>query len=470
MKGFVSRAALLAAIAVIPAACSTPRYVEKGNEGSVPTLGGTVTYKVHPLMESAPPACVAILPFTPGDDGVTKEETDGVRRAIYAHLAPQGKKDVELARVDFVLGKLGAKAERAELGRQLKCDAVLEGTVREIGTTFLGVYSNVSAGAELRLVRVSDGALLWEASHVASSHGGSVPLSPTGLVMGIFSAADNVSEEQQRRILDDLARRLVSTIPDNRMAVAEEIDPVVVVDAAPPAKGDARALLAQLEGKSPAERAAALDAALASGEYRGEAAGQLHRARIAIDPAAPGPHLAYAQHLSEGGDYAGALVEAQGVATRDPGQDGAQFMAGRMLTKLDRPAEAQGFFVKAIAANESNASYYNGLGYAASLAGNDQRALAAYQMAVDKDPANGFAYYNSGVLLFRNGALPEAADAFYGAGLAYAKQGRMAEAHKALTDLRQLAQAGVDTSAEAQQLADTLTELSTKELANEKAI
>ena len=104
--------------------------------------------------------------------------------------------------------------DRAALGRRLNCPALIDGTVTEYGNTFLGVYSSVTVGADLRLIRAADGAVLWQGRHVAAARDGGLPLDPVGLALGVHGAIDNIRDEQVLRVTDDLARRLVSTIPD----------------------------------------------------------------------------------------------------------------------------------------------------------------------------------------------------------------------------------------------------------------
>jgi uncharacterized protein YgiM (DUF1202 family) len=57
--------------------------------------------------------------------------------------------------------------------------------------------------------------VLWEGRHVAQSHGGEIPISPVGLVLSVLNAFTNMREEQIYRVTNDLAWRLVNTIPDN---------------------------------------------------------------------------------------------------------------------------------------------------------------------------------------------------------------------------------------------------------------
>ncbi|RED44214.1 SH3 domain-containing protein [Aestuariispira insulae] len=214
--------AMLAAVSAgfLLSACGTPSYVnenrsraEMGND--TPSVE-TVSYKIHNAFREQPPLCVAVLPLD--DNGkLEPSQREGVRRIFYAQLAPQKKRDVELQDVDNALLALPEefRDDPVALGYALECDTMLTGRITHYGSGFYGLYSNVSVGADVKLIRTTDGAVLWEGRHVASSHGGSVPFTPVGLVSGMVRAANNVNGEQLDRVTNDLARRLVSTIPDN---------------------------------------------------------------------------------------------------------------------------------------------------------------------------------------------------------------------------------------------------------------
>ena len=159
------------------------------------------------------------------------------------------------------------------------------------------------------------------------------------------------------------------------------------------------------------------------------------------------------------GDYSKALQQADKSLVLDDSAHATHFLKGRLLIKLDDLNGADKAIVKAAALDENNADYLNGLGYVNSLRGKDDRALAAYQIAIKRDPYNGFAYYNTGVTLHNKGDLEEAADAFYGAGLAYIKTKNYGPATKALTDLKGLADSGLDRSKEIKTLEDVLKSL-----------
>ena len=86
--------------------------------------------------------------------------------------------------------------------------------------------------------------------------------------------------------------------------------------------------------------------------------------------------------------------------------------------------------------------------------------LAAYGMAIELDKANGFAWYNSAVIHFNTGNPTEAADAFYGAGLAYLKTRDYAKAERALTDLKDIAKSGIPVQTKVRTIEDALSDLS----------
>ena len=401
---------VLLAVAAV-AGCASPTYVDKGKDESGWFHINEVAFQVHDTYTAAPPDCIAILPLTvkePSQPKATPEDAARVRLSLYAHLAAQSKRTIKLERVDHVLAEV--KGDRKLLAEQIHCSAVIEGEVSEYGTMFLGLYSRVAVGADLRLIRGTDGALLWEGHHTASSNGGSLPLDPVGVAMGVVDAASNVRDEQIFRVTDDLARRLVSTIPDNQVAALD--DP-----AEPPPKSSQQA-------------------------------------------AAPADDLAIGEKLLAEGDHAGALAAADRALAADPNRAGAWFLKCRVLL-LDRDyTAAEPTILKAVALDRRNAKYLNALGAVNAAKGSTDRALAAYRMAIDADPADGFAWYNSAVIHFNAGNPFEAADAFYGAGLASIKVGDYAKAERALGDLRDLAASGIPVQSKIKTIQDALSDLS----------
>ncbi len=389
--------------------CASPSYINKG-EGETGWLGmNEVVFQVNDAYKANPPDCVAILPLTiktPSQPMATPEDAAKVRLSLYAHLATQSKREVRLERIDHVLNQV--KGDRKALAERIKCGTILEGEITEYGTTFLALYSRVAVGIDLKMVRAADGMVLWEGHHTAASHGGTIPLDPVGVAMGVLDAASNIRDEQILRVTDDLARRLVSTIPDNRVVALD--DPV----------------------NEPPKQ---------------------------IQQAAPADDLAVAEKLLAEGDHAGALVAADHAIAADPNRSGAWFIKGRILM-LDRDyTQAEPAIIKAVALDRGNARYLNALGAVNAAKGANDRALAAYDMAISADSANGFAWYNSAVIHHNAGHPTEAADAFYGAGLAYLKTGDTAKAERALTDLKDIAKSGIPVQTKIRTIEGALTDL-----------
>ena len=405
------RTIAILALPTVLSACGTPTYVDKG-QGESGWLGvNEVVFQVHPSYKSAPPDCVAILPFTTKTDmnpAPKAEDSARVRMSFYAHLSTQSKRIVRLERVDHVLQD--AKDDRKTLGEQLKCAAFIEGNVTEYGSAFFGLYSRVAVGLDVKMSRADDGAVLWEGHHTAAYHGGGLPLDPIGAGLGLADAVGNfVGDEQINRVTDDLTRRLVSTIPDNQVAAME--DPVE-------------------ETSYP----------------------------TVLKPAAV-DDLSLAETLLSQGDYAGALAAAERaiVTSSDPAK--AWFVKGRVLLLVRDYAAAEPAIIKAVALDRGNVTYLNALGAVNAETGRLDRALAAYRMALTYDPTDGFAWYNSAIINFNTGHSAEAADGFYQAALAYVKTGNAVKAERALSDLKDLGPSEPSVPAKAHAVEDALASL-----------
>ena len=217
--------AALAALAL--AACAGPPYVDRqGPEpGMMAQLLEPVVFASGDQLALAPPRCIAILPFASAlDQAEASRQAESVRRAIYAHLAPRPPRDIELARVDALLATLSPAARRdyALLGDRLACDTLLLGELLEHRERYLVLYSEIVIGAEVELVRATDGAVLWQARHIATSRGGAVPISPLAAIEGVVRAAANLLGEERARVTDDLARRLVRALPEAALPHAAE--------------------------------------------------------------------------------------------------------------------------------------------------------------------------------------------------------------------------------------------------------
>ncbi len=237
----------LVVLATVTGCSLAPTYVDDGQ-----TAGNNledvslnpVHYKIEDGLRRFPPSCVAVLPLknataeevlSESDKKyklieLTDESLEQLRWSLYPQLAPYAYRDVELALVNQAMEQSGQRTDFADLGRRLNCDALLLGEVTEYQSGFFGIYSQTSIGVKLKLIRASSQEVLWKGHHVATNRGGSFPLTPVDIIMGFYSATENLSDEQLVRVRDDVFRRLLSTWSDtdtHQTDVPEEPKPVI---------------------------------------------------------------------------------------------------------------------------------------------------------------------------------------------------------------------------------------------------
>jgi hypothetical protein len=173
---------------------------------------------IAPHAESMPRS-IAILSFRDHTD--TPGIGPLVRESLYGHLSHRRFKDVELDVVDRALTAAPDKSltdrptpdALRELGEQLGCDAIVTGTVTELERLFMGVYSQLSVGADIAIYDTHDGRRLWSDSHVARLHDGSMPLTPLGIPLSGARSGWNLRDSQIIRAVDELTRTLANRIP-----------------------------------------------------------------------------------------------------------------------------------------------------------------------------------------------------------------------------------------------------------------
>ncbi len=262
---------VLSAAFVLGGCVNTPQYslVKDGDEGQKAGMFDQVNYRIYPEPNFRTPECVAVLPlevapeaseaisldYLPRVDGkqggndTTLEigEADAptgksdktktaakkaaprayrlrfdaddkqrlVRSMLYGFVSTHAPKDVELGLIDNVTGGKPVTDDRQlrSVAQRVGCDWLLTGRITDFNVDFLGVYSNIRIGADLKLVRASTGKPVWSGRHVAQGRAGSVPLTPLDLAVGAVKAVSNLEPDQLERVAADMARRLVRTMP-----------------------------------------------------------------------------------------------------------------------------------------------------------------------------------------------------------------------------------------------------------------
>lgn len=204
-------------LSLLVLACTLSACVNLGEQRGEPRPA------VQPPGETAQarelPATVAIMPFT----NQTKEPgaAERLRKNFYNTFSAKPYVDIELAVIDDKIARLEWETGRTvadlgpgELCRAIGCEALIFGTVTNYSKSFAGIYSRLGEAAEVWMVDTRNGEELLRVRDAVNYYEGNIPLTPLGALMTTLSAAANVRELQEVRMVNELAHKLVGRIPD----------------------------------------------------------------------------------------------------------------------------------------------------------------------------------------------------------------------------------------------------------------
>ena len=162
---------------------------------------------------------VAILPFK--NKSEKKGSEDILRKCFFANLTTKGYNVLRLEEVDERLNLDAINASNLDredvykVGRIVKADAIVYGTVTKCSKKFFGIYSQVVMGAEMKMVEVRSSKVIWQADHVEKTHSDSmpVPVSPLGIPESVVESSFNVREKVIADTADRLAKKFIVCIP-----------------------------------------------------------------------------------------------------------------------------------------------------------------------------------------------------------------------------------------------------------------
>jgi hypothetical protein len=177
------------------------------------------------------PGTVAIMPFIN-----ETEETDiaiQIRRSFYNHFSSKPYRDVELGSVDEKTIQLEKKTGKnihqidpQEISASIGCDGIIYGKVTNFTKAFAALYSQLSVEAEVWMINTKTKKEIFRIKDSVTYHGGSVPTSPLGIIMTAISAAMNMRDIQQVRLINELCYKLNQQIPSPEGMVLQKM-PVI---------------------------------------------------------------------------------------------------------------------------------------------------------------------------------------------------------------------------------------------------
>ena len=390
---------LAACVAAGLSGCAT-RYVQ-GNPSAVSSddmMGDVVMSEAAAEYESSPPVCLGLMPFTVSQPSFAPVED--VRKAFHAHLAPTGIRLISLQKIDALIDR-GATEEKnlQKIAEATQCDTLITGEVTDRKTRFWGIYSEIRAGARLKIMRVSTGKVIWDGRHTAVMRDGGVPLNPVSLVGGAVSAGVNLRDEQVKRIVHDLARRLVHAIPQLRyiddMPVLANAKSVTQPD---PNVEPVQSFLTSLESRSDEEKKNSLIAALQS-DLWGAPKDRLAIAEylIRLDQSNSRAYLEASVAKLTLSEPTQALEFAKKAVTIDAANPDHQFQLGRAYLHLNQADQAVGPFLNAVSVPNPKSLHFNALGMAYNQTGRHAMAAAAFTKSLELDKDNPFSLLQLGL-------------------------------------------------------------------------
>jgi parallel beta-helix repeat protein len=182
-------------------------------------------YRFDKSLTDHPPQTVAVLPFL--NRTHSKEAFDVVRKSFHGHFSTLNYTAVPLYKIDHALRQAGldtpeklAQTPAPKLREILGVDAIIRGEITHYDRIYVGIYSQVAVGAEVRMVDAKTDKELWWAKNVSRKHGGGIATTPVGFILTAVSTAFNMREIELLRSSDDLFREMVRSIPQPALAQA----------------------------------------------------------------------------------------------------------------------------------------------------------------------------------------------------------------------------------------------------------
>ncbi len=215
---FIINASKFLLLTIIVSLIASCNYLEEKSLPTVSEMEGP--QDTHELKR------IAILKFTNLTEIPEIEQT--LRMHFLSYLSSKGYSLINLEEVDNLLEMAEIdvsnldEIEPYKLGRILKADAMIYGTITKCSKLFVGIYSKVTVAAKVRMVNAKISKTIWAAEHTERTHGGGSGVSPLSLPTEVVESVLNVRD----KVIDDTAGRLVAkfikSMPENPFEIPAE--------------------------------------------------------------------------------------------------------------------------------------------------------------------------------------------------------------------------------------------------------
>ena len=201
-----------ALFALFLTSCQTPEKKKVAEISTEEQLFSEVQYTIAEEKFGPDIKCIAVGNIELTDDSEdysALNKVELVRRTLVGKLFQHNYGQVPLKLVDTLISN---GADERTLLQQTTCDAVVSGQIYRFAYKSFVSASSTEVGLDL-IITNSEGEVIWNGRHSASSKDGALPFSPLSLLTGAFLAQANSSDEVALQMVDAAVRRLVDTLP-----------------------------------------------------------------------------------------------------------------------------------------------------------------------------------------------------------------------------------------------------------------
>jgi hypothetical protein len=165
------------------------------------------------------PTIVAIMPFQ--NQTAENDAAERIRKEISNLFSSKPYVDIEPSVIDEKIVTLERDGGRSvydlkpqEVCQAIGCDGLIFGKVTSYEKIYTGVYSQLSAAAEIWMVDAQTGKEVVRIQESVDYYEGNVPLSALAAIVTALSTAANIREVQESRMVNELAYKLIQKIPE----------------------------------------------------------------------------------------------------------------------------------------------------------------------------------------------------------------------------------------------------------------
>ena len=217
--------AILICFGLMVGACSTQHTGYSDEDTPEDLFQRRIESEIKEAFYRQPPDCVTVLSVE--DSGGRKFDDPIIEKAIARHARDRFDRVIGHIEREHLVRRLGFdltnSIDRQRYAEKSRCGNFLEFVPWGGWSAYLVVWSRRAIGIEARLIDPSRKTILWRARHAANRSAGGVAVSPLGAVMKVIDTTAQQSDSDIRASLaDDVARRLMTSLPDlraSRMAI-----------------------------------------------------------------------------------------------------------------------------------------------------------------------------------------------------------------------------------------------------------